>query len=105
MAMASYEQTLSQIREGHGYNKSVQQFFQDHPEACYNMCMAMERKLQEAVHMYMMVEKDMQHLKIIIEFQNKMLEKVSNTYRNVMCIITERCYSGGGEPRREGCTA
>lgn len=88
MAMASYEQTLSfthvsverQIRESHGYDKPIQQFFQDHPEVCYTMCMAVERKLQEAMHVYMLVEKDMQQLRNAIEFQNKMLEKVSNTY-------------------------
>ena len=88
MAMASYEQTLSfthvsverQIRESHGYDKPIQQFFQDHPEVCYTMCMAVECKLQEAMHMYMLVEKDMQQLRNAIEFQNKMLEKVSNTY-------------------------
>lgn len=44
------------------------------------MCMAVERKLQEAMHVYMLMEKDMQQLRNAIEFQNKMLEKVSNTY-------------------------
>jgi len=42
-----------QIRERHQYpaNKTIIQFFRDHPDVCFDMCMALELKLLDAVFM------------------------------------------------------